>query len=228
MVRSMTTDFPERSPLHVLHADAELITLANKVHVARYTGEDELAQLEKGGLVDLSNLPRVGFRGPAAAQYLQDNGYTLPERPNKAVAQSGGEWILRLSQTEYFLLGSLADGGARIEQEEAAWSLSDSACYLLPRQDSHAWLTMTGPHCAEVMAKVCGVDLRETAFPVGSVAQTSVARINCIIVSVPGQTQRLQILCDRASAHYLWHALLDAFNEFGGKAVGIEALQRLK
>lgn len=227
MARLMATDFPERSPLYTIYDTAELITLGSKCHVARYGEVDELAQLQLGGLVDLSNLPRAGFRGTQAAQYLEEKGYTLPQRPNQAVVQPGGELILRLSQTEYFLLGSLADGGARIEQEEAAWSLSDSACYLLPRQDSHAWLVMTGAHCPDVMAKVCGVDLGESAFPAGSVAQTSVARINCIVVNVAGQTPRLQILCDRASAHYLWHALLDAFNEFGGKAVGIEALQRL-
>jgi sarcosine oxidase subunit gamma len=34
----------------------------------------------------------------------------------------------------------------------------------------------------------------------------------------------LHILCDRASVHYFWGALLDAMQEFGGQPVGIDAL----
>ncbi|WP_073265142.1 sarcosine oxidase subunit gamma family protein [Pseudomonas punonensis] len=184
-------------------------------------------QLQRCALVDLSNLPRVGFRGTDAAAYLQNKGYQLPDRPNQACLQHTGEQVLRLSQTEYFLLGSLTDGGARIAADEAGWHYDESlANYLLPRQDSHTWLALTGAHLPELFAKICGVDLRTEAFPFGAVAQTSVARLNAIVVN--GSTANLPVfhlLCDRASAHYLWGALLDAMDEFGGKAAGIEALQ---
>lgn len=133
--------------------------------------------------------------------------------------------VARLSQTEYLLLGSLADRGERIAAEEAGWQLSDQGNYLLPRQDSHAWLQLSGRHAAEVMAKVCGVDLRAEAFPVGAVAQTSAARINVIVTNAAtGELPRFQILFDRASLEYFHGAMLDAMDEFGGQPVGLEAL----
>jgi len=225
MATLQAQDFSERSPLYPRHVGARLGQLGNAAEVAGYGDEDESAQLQRCALIDQSNLARVGFRGSDAAEYLRARGYRLPERPNQAQPQDDGCLVARLSQSEYLLLGSLRDAGSRIQQEEAGWQLGDSANYLLPRQDSHAWLLLTGEQASEVMAKLCGVDLRAEAFPPGSVAQTSAARINVIVINAPqGELPCLQILCDRASASYFWDALLDAMAEFDGRAAGIDAL----
>ena len=218
-------DFIERSPLYPLQQGARLAILGSSAIVARYGEQEEHAQLQRCALIDLSNLPRAGFRGADAAAYLQARGYTLPEAPNRALRQADGGLVARLSQTENLLLGGLHDMGARVAAEEAAWRLDDSANYLLPRQDSHAWLQLSGAHCAQVMAKLCGVDLRPQAFSGGAVAQTSVARLNAIVInSGSAELPSLQILCDRASVQYFWEAMLDAMDEFGGRPVGIDAL----
>ena len=215
----------ERSPLYRKQAGASLGRLGDSVIVAHYGEHAESAQLARCALLDLTNLARVGFRGAQAAAYLAARGHALPEAPNRALTQADGSHVARLSQTEYLLLGSLGDAGARIAAEEANWQFGAAANYLLPRQDSHAWLLLTGAHIAEVMAKLCGVDLRAEAFPVGAVAQTSAARINVIVVNLPeGELPCFHILCDRASASYFWDALLDAMDEFGGKPAGIDAL----
>lgn len=216
----------ERSPIHALYGDAELTEIGEQLFVARHHSGDEREQLQRCALIDLSNLPRAGWRGADSARYLQGRGYQLPDLPNQARVQDGGESLLRLSQTEYLLLGSLADGGARVGHEERAWRQDQQACYLLPRQDSHAWLALTGAHLPELLAKVCGADLRAEAFPVGAVAQTSVARLNAIVVNAgTAELPIFHLLCDRASAHYLWGALLDAMGEFGGQPAGVEALR---
>ncbi|WP_419736559.1 sarcosine oxidase subunit gamma [Pseudomonas sp. COR18] len=181
--------------------------------------------LQQCALIDLTDLPRVGFRGPHSAAYLQARGFSLPEAPNRAVTQADGSHVARLSQSEYLLLGSLADRGARIADEEARWVLDPSANYLLPRQDSHAWLQLSGVCSAEVMAKLCGVDLRAQAFAPGAVAQTSAARINVIVVNLGGSAEpTFQILCDRASLAYFREALLDAMAEFDGQLLSLDAL----
>ncbi|WP_437881682.1 sarcosine oxidase subunit gamma [Pseudomonas sp. LRF_L74] len=217
-------DHAERSPIHDLYGNAPLTLLGERLFVAGAKSDSE--QLQRCALIDLSNLPRVGFRGSDSAAHLQGKGYQLPQAPNQALVQASGENVLRLSQTEYFLLGSLADGGARIAADEAGWHYDENlACYLLPRQDSHTWLALTGAHLPELFAKICGVDLRAEAFPVGAVVQTSVARLNAIVVNAgTAKLPVFHLLCDRASAHYLWGALLDAMDEFGGKAVGIGGL----
>lgn len=225
-MNSLTAEaFKERSPLYAKHQDASLVALADTAAVARYSEAAENTQLAHCALVDLSNLARVGFRGTDTADFLHSKGYDLPEAANHANAQDDGSLVARLSQTEYLVLGSLRDAGTRVADLEAQWQLSEQANYLLPRQDSHAWLLLTGEHCASVMAKLCGVDLRDGNFTQGAVAQTSAARINVIVINNHATASpSFHILCDRASASYFWDAVLDAMLEFGGKPAGIAAL----
>ncbi len=123
--------------------------------------------------------------------------------------------MARLSQTEYVLLGSPQDQGQRIADEEARWELDHHANYLLPRQDSHACLVLSGGAIARVMAKLCGVDLSFPAFKPGAVAQTSAARINVIVIHTGSmEAPAFHILWDRASKQYFNDALLDALEEF--------------
>jgi sarcosine oxidase subunit gamma len=171
-------------------------------------------------LTDLTELPRVGFRGADSAAWLQARGYRLPARPNHAERQDDGGWVARLSNTEYLVLGALAERGARVAALETEWTLDDGMRnYLLPRQDSHAWVQLAGDQVSALMAKLCGVDLRDGAFAVGSVAQTSAARINVIVVNVGGA---LHVLFDRASRAYFLAALEDAMVEFGGVVESLE------
>ncbi|MCQ2997525.1 sarcosine oxidase [Pseudomonas syringae] len=186
----------------------------SSLQAERYIGPGPLQQCT---LLDLTDVPRVGFRGQQSAEYLSARGFYLPDAPNRAVTQADGSHVARLSQTEYLILGSLEDEGQRIADEEARWELDHNANYLLPRQDSHAWLQLSGLHVSEVMAKLCGVDLRPQAFPEGAVAQTSAARINVIVINLGShELPAFQLLCDRASLEYFKGAVLDAMGEFDG------------
>ncbi len=184
-----------------------------------------LSPLQRCAVVDLTEVPRVGFRGPDSTAYLLARGFILPDSPNRAVTQADGSHVARLSQTEYLVLGSLLDRGERIADEEARWEMDHYANYLLPREDSHGWLQLSGVYIAEVMAKLCGVDLRPQAFAPGAVAQTSAARINVIVINLGSvATPVFQILFDRASLDYFKGALMDAMREFDGTVLDIEAL----
>ncbi len=187
-------------------------------------GNNNRSQAEQSALLDLSVLPRTGFRGLTAAAHLQAAGLPIPARPNQASVTGSGELVLRLSQKEFWLLGALSDSGAGVDALNQR-GLPAADCYSLYCQDSHAWLALTGAHLPATLAKVCGVDLREASFPLGSIAQTSVARVNVVIVhhqlaGVPC----FSILCDSAAAEYLWESLLDAMGEFGGEVIGSNAL----
>lgn len=183
------------------------------------------------GLTDLSALARVGLRGKKTATILSENHYQLPAAPNQALRQEDGSLVAKLSANEYLLLGSFADDGERISRDELAWQAAERAhrlpdAYLLPRQDSHAWLALTGAHASDVMAKLCGVDLSPKAFAPGHVAQTSVARANAIIINASqADLSCLYLLVDSASACYFWPILLDAMQEFEGKELSIMALR---
>ena len=120
--------------------------------------------------------------------------------------------------------------GGPISRLDEAWNIDpDRRCYHMPRAHSHCWLALTGRHTAEMLAKVCGVDMRTHKFADGNVAQTSIARLNGILIRNDlGDTTAFYLLADCASADYLWPCLLDAMDEFDGAPVGLEALLALK
>jgi sarcosine oxidase subunit gamma len=175
-------------------------------------------------LLDLSLVSRTGLRGANAEEHLQQMGLPIPVKPNQSSVGDNGELILRLSQKEFWLLDGLTseeDSVDKFNQHE----LPADNCYSLFCQDSHAWFMLTGPYLADIMAKLCGVDLRDTVFPLGAIAQTSIARINAVIVSHEiNSIPVFSILSDSASAEYLWCALLDAIQEFDGSVGGLSEL----
>jgi sarcosine oxidase subunit gamma len=79
---------------------------------------------------------------------------------------------------------------------------------------------LSGGAIAQVMAKLCGVDLSFPAFKPGAVAQTAAARINVIVIhSGSVDAPAFHILWDRASKDYFEGALMDALEEFGGNGL---------
>ena len=98
----------------------------------------------------------------------------------------------------------------------------------MPRQDGFCWFVLSGKHAASCLAKLCAVDLRPHRFPIGSIAQTSVARLSAVVARDDlGDVLAFHLFSDSASATYWWDCLVDAMQEFGGNAVGIDALRSL-
>lgn len=81
-------------------------------------------------MVDLTNLPRVGFRGIDTAEFLLDHGFELPQTPNTLITQQDGSYVARLSATEYLLLGGLDDFGKKIIDLEktGSWMIVSIIC----------------------------------------------------------------------------------------------------
>jgi sarcosine oxidase subunit gamma len=223
--------FIRRSQLYRWHLknNAEFDTADGSVtHYADLAKESEsVGQL---GLADLSNLPRTGFKGPGAAEWIVGNGVALPEAPNLAHAHSDSSLLVRLSHQELLVLSDLKRQSMLADTLPQNWSVEASqGVSLLPRADSHCWFALTGIHAAEMFSKVCAVDLRPGKFAQGEVAQTSIARVNAIIVRNDlGPTLCFYILSDVSSAEFLWLSLLDAMLEFEGAAVGTAALKACK
>jgi sarcosine oxidase, subunit gamma len=190
---------------------------------ARFDEGDEAAACSMG-LVDLSPLPRAGFKGAGTIPWLQARGLTLEPAPNRSFPQRDGTRALVLAPGEVLLLGDLSGDEGPIAALEAAWS-EESGCWPVPRRDSHCWLAVTGISAPSMLAKLCAVDLRPGHFPDDGIAQTSVARSNAIVApATTGGTPVFHLLADSASAGYLYDCLLDAMAELGGRRVGLHAL----
>lgn len=195
--------------------------------------ETEVAQGRQMGIADLSVLPRTGFKGAGAVEWLASQGLAIGPDSNRAYPQPGGELAARLAPTEIFLIDSLAGTGELIRRLNAAWGWGSErprrpVGYPMPRSESHAWFMVTGERAPAMFAKICGVDLRPHRFAVGAIAQTSVAKMSATVIRADlGGVPAFHLLADSASAEYLWTCVLDAMAEFDGAPVGWSALRRL-
>jgi sarcosine oxidase subunit gamma len=195
--------------------------------------EAERAAVRRLAIVDLSPLPRTGFKGTGAVEWLGSQGLACGPDSNRAYLQPDGALAARLAPTEIFLLGDLAGAGGLVARLDAAWHWGDEKPrkpigYPMPRADSHCWFAVTGDHSAAMFAKICGIDLRPAKFAEGAIAQTSVAKMSAIIIRIPNlPVPGYHLLADSASAEYLWDCVLDSMAEVDGAPAGWAALRHL-
>ena len=176
-------------------------------------------------LVDLSVLPRWGLKGRGVAAWLTRQGMSMPVADNRAERQRDGSLLARLSPAEVLILAPLAGKSVIAEPIGRIAPDGQDACYPAPRRESHCWFVVIGSDAAKMFAKLCGVDLAPERFAIGQVAQTSVARLNAILIRQDlGGKLAFFLLADSASAEYLWDCLLDAMTEFRGAACGADAI----
>jgi sarcosine oxidase, subunit gamma len=231
--KSLTPEsFLKRSPLYLALRDrGARFTEIDNAAVADGFGDDDEGEnhaVHEMAICDLSPLPRLGFKGKGALEWLRQQGVIVGEDDNQATTQSDGSLAARLAPTEALILGGLSWENALLARLEDNWSIDTAVgCYAVPRSAANFWFLITGRHASDMFAKLCGVDLRSHKFPVNMIAQTSVARISGIIIrtnvgTVPG----FHLLGDAASALYMLNCVEDAMGEFDGKPIGISAVRR--
>lgn len=222
-----------RSPLYRLHQanGAKFIRRSDAALVSHFDidSKAELAQAKSLAIADLSGLSRIGFKGADTVEWLLSQNISLPAQPNQACTSDDGLCVARLSHTEFLLMDNLLVASEKIEQLRRAWSIDQvQRSYLLERADSHACFALLGEHVPSLMSKVCGVDMRLHRFAQHQLAQTSVARVDSIVIRCDlAKTPYFYVLADLSSAEFMWHGLLDAMQEFSGKAVGWSVLNSL-
>jgi sarcosine oxidase, subunit gamma len=185
--------------------------------------------LARLGLVDLSPLPRIGFKGRGTIPAMQAAGLSVEAAPNRAFRQNDGGLCAVLAPGEILLLSGPGGDATLVKRLEADWSLDQAhGTYLVPRASTHAWFRITGSFAPDMFAKICGVDLRPHKFSELSIAQTSVFRLTGIVIREDlSGTPGYHLLADSASAEYAWDCLIDAMAEFGGRPAGLAALLAL-
>ena len=232
MAASEPTEFARRSFIYRrLAAAGATFEAIGEAAVAMDFG-DAPGEAERGsklGLADLSPLPRTGFKGLAALSWLSAQGVTGLTVDNRADIQTGGALAARLAPSEALIIDGLSGKTGLCAGLDAAHATEGPAgCHWVMRREASFDFVLTGSEAPEIMAKLCGVDLRTIAFPASAVAQTSVARVSMIIISITlGATPGFHLLGDSASTGYAWDAIIDAMAEFDGVPIGLSALHML-
>jgi sarcosine oxidase subunit gamma len=173
-------------------------------------------------LANLSALPRIGFKGRGTIDAMKTRGFAVEATPNRAFRQADGSLCMVLAPGEVFLLAAPHGDGGRFDALLRDWRIEDEErTYPLLRRDSHAWFAVIGDSASDFFSRICGIDLRLHRFADLSIAQTSVAKLNAIIVRADaGQKPVFHCLADSASADYLGRCLQDAAGEFGVSWIG--------
>ncbi len=215
-----------RTPLTIdlLRAGAAF-EIEGQRNVTVKVGDDDAAAIRSLALIDCTPLPRTGYKGRDTADWLQKQGVSVTTESNAATPTKSGGLAARLAPGEVVILGAGLDDMSCADLD-AAWTMEAGMVFPVPRRDTNIWLRVTGEHAPAMFAKICGVDLRPWSFPNHAIAQTSVARLNCIVVRDDiADIPAYHILTDSASASYFWMCLLDAMDEFGGKSAGYQSLR---
>ena len=184
-------------------------------------------------ICDLSGLDRLGVKGPGTCEKLSEVGLQIPAESNLAVRQDDGTLLARLAPNEVLVLGDFDRQSVHIDQIRGVWQSDDHPPttprgFVVPRQDSHAWFRLSGQDAPATLAKLCSVDLRTSVFDELRIAQTSIARLNAIVIRDNfAEIPSFHLLADSASAGYWWECLLDAGSEHDMIVVGLNVLREL-
>lgn len=181
-------------------------------------------------ICDLSYLQRTGFKGAGACEWLENQNINIPTNINHALPHDNGCLITRLGTSDILILDSLKNQTNLPINLEQQWkhdyAPGNKSCgFIVPRQDSHACLSVTGEYAPEMFAKLCAIDLRVEKFANNMIAQTSLARLSAIIIRHDlNAFSNYFVLVESTSAEYCWDCLVDSMQEFNGQIVGTSAL----
>ena len=160
---------------------------------------------------DKTHKRRSGVRGVGANSWLKQQNLVTPDTPNQIVLTDNKTWVMSLSSREYWVLEPHEDANSFPMGRD----FSEDGVYSLFCQSSHRWFVIAGEAKAQMMAKLCGVDLRSENFELGAVAQTQLALVNCIIARhTMDKEDVFSVFIDQSFAEYTLEVLLDAREEF--------------
>ncbi len=176
----------------------------------------ERGQAAALGIADASALPRLGIKGPGAADWLHGKGLPAPAAVYDTAPLPGGGSVIRSGRDEVFVEDGL-EGAIVPRLEHNLRALPGGGPYEVVRQDASFFVS--GAQAASVLAQTCGVDFRR---PDGKLVMSRVAGVSAGIrfredLTVPV----LQVWTDPSFGPYLWHTLNEIVGDLGGKPVGL-------
>jgi sarcosine oxidase subunit alpha len=180
----------------------------SRAGVSRVGGQ--VAMTDESGSAKV--LVRAAVDGPV--------GTALGTRFGRAARDADGALVVGSAPGEWLLLCAGADSG-RTEKLQARLAGLEELVSMVDVTHGRALLRLTGPRAADLLAKVCAIDLADDVTPDGAALCTSTAKLVTGLVrdDMDGAPSYL-LHCERSSGQYLWDALLDAGVEFGITTAG--------
>ena len=188
--------------------------------VSRIAGDDA-TKLNAVALADLSFLPRIGLKGPAAEQWLKSQSLDVPSKANSWTSLPGAGVIARLGRSEFFLEdGAAAD---RVDAIRTALGTGAAGVYPVIRQD--AGFALVGRRVNELLVQTCNVNFEEFSPEDRIVVMTQMIGVSVLAIRTNHrQTPGYRLWCDPTFAPYFWETLSEIAGELGGGVIGADGL----
>lgn len=173
-------------------------------------------------LADASPLAKIAVRGPFDGA-LRD---VVGVRFGRAVrSEHAGSTVLAVGSGpgEWLVIGPAGTARTLREHLESAATATGEFVSVLDLTHGRALLRLRGRRSADVLNKICGIDLHDASTPDGAALRTSVAGLATDLVrdDGPGPGEPSYLLhCERSSGQYLFDVVLDAGTEFGMEVTG--------
>ncbi len=178
-------------------------------------GQGGRGQGETAAWADVSHLTKLELQGASDAIDAVA-GTPLPLR---TAVRRAGAWWCRLTPARALIVGQ---SSAARERMSAAGARDTT---LVDVTTNYAALTLVGPLAAEVLARLCALDLRPAVTPVGALRPGSIGRQPGILIREA--EHRFLVLFGWATGEYMWSLLADAAEHLGGRPIGADALEAL-
>lgn len=128
-------------------------------------------------LRDLTACARFGLKGPGADRWFEGQG-ELPAI-NRWIARDGAR-LLRLGERDLMVLADPA-APEPVHALRAAWEAGGLG-HSSWREETWAWLRLSGPAAFDVAARLSAVDLRPRAFGPNLILQTCFAHLDAVLL----------------------------------------------
>jgi heterotetrameric sarcosine oxidase gamma subunit len=163
-------------------------------------------------VVDLSHLTKIHLQAPASGSLAGTLGVDI----GRCVRREDGALISSAAPGEWMVISPARPAQVMTELRAAA---GNEFATIVDVTHARALVRLEGAHGADVLAKICSVDLSERGTPRGSALRTSVATVTTDVLVPPledGAATASQHLLhvDRSLGQYFFDCLLDAGREF--------------
>jgi sarcosine oxidase subunit alpha len=206
-----------RTPLHHWHA----------AHGARFTDWDgwqvvaaysdaatEAAAARAGlGIADISAFAKISLRGPGVASFA-------PSPRGVVAVPKGPALACRLTDDHLLLLASTTSATALDRQAVAL--REGRAVVQTGVTSAYAGFWVIGPRRDELLRRLTHLDVRPSAFPVNSCAETAFAGVEALLVRSAEDSLRIYVAWDLGE--YVWERMMDTGRDVPITPLGLESL----
>ena len=172
-------------------------------------------------LIDCSALAKVAVRTNPYGPSRQAVAERLGVQFGRSERHSDGVLVVGTLPGGWLLLGRPGLAAELVERERRI--VGEEPVTVVDLTHMSVLLRVTGRRAADLLTKICLVDLADRAVPVGAVLRTAVAGVTCTIMrddggadgDIAGGARSYLLLVDRSYGDYLVDVLIDAGAELG-------------